>query len=172
MKLPKISPILVFFLWHTSLIAAPEKPICPDLQKTSVIGRDLKDNFEKKLCTKPMSPAKAKWLVKNSLPNIMNKEFLGVEPPANWENLANNLIDTCYTKGDLCKKEIKEDVNNCLKTTIPLLIVQLGPWFGDNCQELNRVVIQQWDTKKEVIDKLITGYLHVDSDKGQTTKNN
>lgn len=96
-----------------------------------------------------MTPERAKWIVKNSLPQLMNKNFLSIEPPPNWELLANNLISTCYHEGDLCQKSVKKEVNNCLKTMIPLVIVQFGPWFGDNCQALNRGVVEQWGIKSK-----------------------
>ncbi|WP_419419031.1 hypothetical protein ACNVED_10810 [Legionella sp. D16C41] len=158
MKLAKI--ILTFCFFSLPTFAAPEKANCPDLKQTTLIGQDLKNDFEQKICQKTLSPLQAKWLIKNSLPKVMNKEFLGVEPPANWDLLANNLIDTCYKQGDLCKKEIRREFNNCLKTTVPLLLVQLGPWFGDNCQLLNQGIIKNWTTRKETIDKLIQEYLN------------
>ncbi|MGQ3888867.1 hypothetical protein ACQUW5_07520 [Legionella sp. CNM-1927-20] len=155
MKLLKIILMITFSFLCLPLFAEPQQSACPDLKKTSLIGKDLKRDFEEKICKQPMSPARAKWIVKNSLPKLLNKEFLGAEPPENWETLANNLIDSCYQQGDLCKKEVQKEVNNCLKTSIPLLIVQLGPWFGDNCDAINQTVIKNWPVKKSVIDQLI-----------------
>ncbi|STX52049.1 Uncharacterised protein [Legionella busanensis] len=155
MKLLKIILIITVSFFYLPLFAESQQPSCPDLKQISLIGKDLKQDFEEKLCQKPMSPMRIKWLVKNSLPKILNKEFLGAEPPENWETLLNNLIDSCYQQGDLCKKEIQQEVNNCLKTAIPLVIVQLGPWFGDNCTAINQTFIKNWAVKKNVIDQLI-----------------
>ncbi|WP_131781258.1 hypothetical protein [Legionella gresilensis] len=155
MKLLKIILIVTAGFYCYPLFAESQQLACPDLKQTSLIGKDLKQDFEEKLCKKPMSPTRVKWIVKNSLPKVLNKEFLGAEPPENWETLINNLIDSCYQQGDLCKKEIQHKVNNCLKSSIPLLIVQLGPWFGDNCEAINQTVIKNWVIKKSVIDQLI-----------------
>lgn len=132
---------------------------CPDMRKLSQIGDELATAFKLDLCKKPIKLSKIEWLRINALPKLMNKAFLGVEPPPNWQGLADELIIGCYQTGDLCSEKVQSAFADCAMGKFPAIILQLSPWFADNCEQINQTLIQDWDSKKFLVMGLIAGFI-------------
>lgn len=132
---------------------------CPDITKAVAIGKDLVRTFKHSICIKGIEARQVLWIEKQVLPQIMNKDFLGVEPPPNWQDVISQLIQDCYPGGNLCLKETQEKSAQCVINSMPILMLTFAPWFVDNCEMLDKTVIKHWDTKKNKVKNLIREFM-------------
>lgn len=128
---------------------------CFDIKKAETIGQETETILRNEFCTPTISPDTYPKIANSALPRIMTKNFLGVEPPAEWQAVSNNILQTCLVKKNLCIKSDRKEFSNCLKNMIPLLFLQFGPWLGENCPQLNKEVIQNWKNKKEILIQIL-----------------
>ena len=133
---------------------------CPDMKKSFIIGKELMSTLNNDFCTKKFSGKNLEWLTQVALPQIMNKSFLGVNTPPNWRELINEVMTDCYKEGDLCSKTIQKEFTHCAIAKMPIILFQLAPWLSENCTQLNKTVIEHWQNKKPVVDKLVDEYLY------------
>lgn len=143
-----------------NLIIKPVYAIdCPNFKKGLAIGRELMHEHKKEFCTKELNSKNLNWIIKSALPQIMNKSFLGVNPPDNWQALVNEVIFNCYRKGNLCSKPVQEEFAQCAIAQLPLILFQMAPWMSENCVKMNQAVIDNWQKRKPILEKLLTEYL-------------
>lgn len=125
------------------------------MDKVEQVGKQLNEVLQQEFCAKKVDPSQFAPISKRILSKLMNESFLGANPPDDWEALTNDIINNCLQNKDLCKKEVRQEFEECLKPRIPLILVQYGPWVADNCTQLNRTLIQGWPNKKEALLKAI-----------------
>lgn len=89
------------------------------------------------------------WISSTALPQIMNKSFLGVEPPPNWQILTEELMHDCFKEGDLCTETTQKQVVGCMQIKAPTILLQWGPWLAENCKTINKEVIEKWANKNK-----------------------
>ncbi|WED42074.1 hypothetical protein [Legionella cardiaca] len=152
-KIKAIVPAMILlFFWITSTYAVTT---CFNEKKLEVIAKELHTNFQKDFCTTGIKPNHLEWISKTALPQIMNKSFLGVEPPPNWQLLADEIVQDCFKEGDLCHYETQKQFAACMQVKIPAILLQLGPWLAENCEKINSTVIEHWSDRKGQVLELI-----------------
>jgi hypothetical protein len=151
-------PILFFSCYMMINASAETLPHCFDENKIATIVHELKREFQQDFCANGIKPAHLQWISQSGLPLIMNKDFLGVEPPPNWQSLANEIVQDCFKEGNLCKKEDQKQFVECLQIKSPTILLQLGSWFADNCKQLNEEVVKGWPSKKAKVIELINRF--------------
>ncbi|KTC81563.1 hypothetical protein Lbru_2083 [Legionella brunensis] len=128
---------------------------CFDEKKIIPITKELRAAFQQDFCVNEIKPAHLEWIYKTALPQIINKSFLGVEPPPNWQMLSEEVVRDCFKAGNLCERETQQQFGICLQVKLPIILMQLGPWFTENCSKINDEVIGHWPEKKgQVLDLL------------------
>lgn len=147
---------LIIFAGFSSFTIAQT---CPDLKKINLITRALITNNKVNFCNQKIKLHQLIWLNDKALPQIMNKEFLGVEPPPHWQLFTAELINDCYQDGNRCSKKTEEELARCVVSKIPLLMLTFGAWFSENCEIIDNQVIQHWDKRKIVVDEIIAEFL-------------
>lgn len=128
---------------------------CLDQKKLRVIAKELEAAFEKDICANGIKPMQLQWISTTALPQIMNKAFLGVESPPNWQLLTEELMRDCFKEGDLCTEETQRQVAACVQIKVPGILLQLGPWVAENCKKINDEVVEHWPEKKDKVIELI-----------------
>lgn len=128
---------------------------CFNMKEVERIGKQLNQLLQHEFCEEKVDPKKMSTISQNILPKIMTESFLGVTPPENWQQLTDDLIKNCLENNDLCKKEVRKEFEVCIKSRIPLILVQVSPWLAENCSQLNKSLIQQWPNKKAILKKTI-----------------
>lgn len=131
---------------------------CFDIKKITVIAKELATAFKQDICSKEIRPVHVQWIVKNALPKIMNQSFLGVNPPPNWQALADEIMHDCIPQGDLCVSKEQKEFVECLQIKTPIILLQLSPWVAENCEKINKTVVDNWDNKKDVVIGLIVQF--------------
>lgn len=124
---------------------------CFRADKAEAIGKDIEKIAMREFCAQKIDPKSNAVIVRGILSSTMTKAFLGVEPPTNWQMLADEILKTCVAQHNLCDKEKRKEFMQCLKPTIPLFIVQFGPWIADNCNQINQALINEWPQKKQIL---------------------
>ncbi|KTD36285.1 hypothetical protein Lnau_1269 [Legionella nautarum] len=132
---------------------------CPDLKGLEAIITELDVIITQEVCTKNVKPENIQWLARALLPKLMNKTFLGVEPPPFWQSITNEIITNCYTKGNLCTDKIQSNFESCLMEKFPTVIWQLGLWLAENCDALNNNIVMNWNQKKLVVKGIISAFI-------------
>jgi hypothetical protein len=132
---------------------------CPDINKIERIGKELMATYQQDICTKEITPSQVKWLTEEILPQMMSKEFLGVNPPPNWQFLADVVINDCYQQGNLCSKTVQKEFANCVVGKMPFIFLQTGPWLAENCEKINATVVLSWPQKKASVEGWIMAFL-------------
>ncbi|KTD18445.1 hypothetical protein [Legionella jordanis] len=155
------------FIVTCSASAAQMVP-CFDEAKIKPIVEDLHHALQKDFCAQGVLPSDLQWVTKTALPQVMNKSFLGVEPPPNWQSLTDEIVQDCFKEGNLCKKESQRQFVECLQVKSPAIFLQLGPWMADNCKVLNQEIVENWPRKKEQVLDLINQF----QQQTQTKKDN
>ena len=152
-----ISASVLAMLWLTiSTIGWAAE--CPDIKKARAIIKELAAEIKTDICAKEVNQNNLRWIQQTALPRIMTKSFLGVEPPTNWQQFANELLLGCLTTGNLCEKDVQQQFNQCVMIKLPFILYQLGPWLETNCKTINHAVIKQWPAKKALIRDLMNEY--------------
>ncbi|KTC66641.1 hypothetical protein Lade_1299 [Legionella adelaidensis] len=131
---------------------------CFSVKKAEIIGKEIETLLKQEYCANDKDATRNFALTAEKiLPTIMNKSFLGVEPPVGWEASSEDIINNCMQNTNLCKKDDRQQFNECVKSRVPLLLVQFAPWIADNCTTLNKNIIEGWPTKKkELINSIHT----------------
>ncbi|MDP1601955.1 MAG: hypothetical protein Q8M03_01695 [Legionella sp.] len=156
----RIRPMLLIALLGSSIICrADAAPPCPDIRKIERIGKDLAASFQEDICANAITPVHVKWVIEQILPKMMNKDFLGVNPPPNWQFMVDMVINDCYQEGNLCTKTVQEELANCVAGHLPFIFLQAGPWITENCEKINKTVILNWQDKKAVVERWIAAFL-------------
>ncbi|MCP0913440.1 hypothetical protein NKV53_03545 [Legionella sp. 27cVA30] len=124
---------------------------CVNVKKAEAAGRDLIAMFEQDVCRQKTKPVLFADVVNIYLPQVMNENFLGVPPPANWQLLADDVVTACTSQSDVCLKEVRKEIASCITGRLPGILLVFGPWFAENCEMLNKHVILNWDNKKAII---------------------
>lgn len=150
-----IKKILLLSILLSTLISAET---CPDMNKLFGIIRELNNGLKINFCKNELGESQMAWLKTAALPQLLNKSFLGVEPPPNWQGLVDELFTDCYQKGDLCNQTIQSEFSQCAMGKLPFIMFQINPWMNDNCRQVNQAVIEHWQDKKSVIMKLYNEY--------------
>lgn len=132
---------------------------CLNLKKLETNAKQLIEPYEDQFCQFEIKPKHIEWLIHSGLPMVMNKEFLEVEPPPNWDFFATALINQCFREGDICSRDVQEKFAQCAMAQLPLLLLQFGPWLTDNCEKLNNSLILHWKEKKMRVKNVIDGFL-------------
>ena len=130
---------------------------CPDFQKLMSLATELRHSINQEFCTHEINGQHLDWIKNSAFPKIMNKSFLGVEPPSNWRMLLDDLMQ-CYTHGNLCSKKVQEEFAQCTMAKMPIILFQLSPWFSEHCVKMNATVLQGWQVKKLIIMGLINEF--------------
>lgn len=153
--------LLVYSSLVTSTYAATTNSSnsCPDLKRLEAIITELDVIITQEVCTKKVKPENIQWLAKALLPKLMNKKFLGVDPPPFWQSTTNEIITNCYTSGNLCKDKIQSNFENCLMEKFPAVIWQLGLWLAENCNALNNNIVLNWNQKKLIVKGLVSAFI-------------
>ncbi|MCE0721780.1 hypothetical protein [Legionella resiliens] len=128
---------------------------CFNMNEVEQIGKQINELLRHEFCEEKIDPKKFASISQNILSKMMTESFLGVAPPENWQQLTDDIIKSCLDNKDLCKKEARKEFETCIKPKIPLILVQVGPWFAEHCSQLNKSLIQQWPDKKEILKKTI-----------------
>ncbi|KTD71863.1 hypothetical protein [Legionella tucsonensis] len=128
---------------------------CFNMNEVERVGKQINELLRHEFCEKKIDPKKFASMSQNILSKIMTESFLGVAPPENWQQLTDDIIKNCLENKELCKKETRKEFETCIKPKIPLILVQVGPWFAEHCPQLNQSLIQQWPDKKEILKKTI-----------------
>lgn len=131
---------------------------CFNEKKIKPIVGDLKKAIQKDFCKQGIKPAHLQWISQKGLPQIMNRSFLGVEPPPNWQILTDEIVQDCFKEGDLCQKATQEQFVECLRVKTPTILLQLGPWMAENCKKINAEVVEKWPDKKRQVLELINQF--------------
>lgn len=150
-----VRALSVIGLLSSMVVVADPLAGCFNEQKIVVITQDLEKAFQADFCAQGIKPADVQWISKTALPQIMNKSFLGVEPPPNWQILSDEVVQNCFREGDFCKNETQRQLVACLQIQVPVILLQLGPWVADNCKTINDTVIENWSNKREQVLDLI-----------------
>ncbi|KTD50389.1 hypothetical protein Lqui_1714 [Legionella quinlivanii] len=151
MKRYSILLLSLLSVYSSSLLAKQ----CIDAHQLSGIGKDLKQYTKQLSCPLNLKSSDINWVMDQELPKLINKQFLGVEPPSDWQNMSKLLILSCYSDGDLCDAKIQKEVGSCLTANGALLLVKYGSWLSDNCEALQNNVVDKWQEKKTVVYQLI-----------------
>ncbi|KTD55428.1 hypothetical protein [Legionella quateirensis] len=130
---------------------------CPDIQKLMSLATELSHSIDQDFCTHEINGQHLDWIKNSAFPQIMNKSFLGVEPPSNWRMVLDDLMQ-CYTQGNLCSKKVQEEFAQCTMAKMPIILFQLSPWFSEHCVKMNATVLQGWPVKKSIIMGLINEF--------------
>ena len=128
---------------------------CFNMKEVERMGRQISELLKEEFCNKGVNPKTFAAVSQHILPKIMTESFLGVTPPENWQQLTDDLINNCLKGHNICKKEARKDFEACIKPRVPLILVQYGPWFAEHCPQLNKSLVHQWSTKKEILKKTI-----------------
>ncbi|KTC73735.1 hypothetical protein Lbir_0997 [Legionella birminghamensis] len=124
---------------------------CFDGHQLSNIGKDLKQYSKHLSCPFSLQTQDINWIVDQALPKVINQQFLGVEPPSDWQAMGKLLVLTCYSEGNLCDSTVQKDLGACLTANGALLLVKYGSWLSDNCEVLQKNVVEKWDEKKKLV---------------------
>ncbi|ASQ46579.1 hypothetical protein [Legionella clemsonensis] len=158
-KIKLLGMLLLFFLvlpiFAASDILLSASAGCLNEKKLKAIAREIETSFEKNICANGIKPMQLQWLSTTALPQLMNKSFLGVEPPPNWQLLTEELMRDCFKEGNLCTETTQKQVVACLQIKAPTVLLQLGPWLAENCKAINNEVIEKWPDKKQKVLELI-----------------
>lgn len=128
---------------------------CFNMDEVERIGKQMSELLKHEFCEKQVNPQKFASISQNILSTIMTETFLSVTPPANWQQLTDDIIKNCLENKDLCQKKTRKEFEACIKPRIPLLLMQFGPWLAENCSQLNKSLIRQWPDKKAILKKTI-----------------
>ncbi|CEG56272.1 hypothetical protein [Legionella fallonii] len=128
---------------------------CFNMHEVERIGKEIYAFLQHEFCEEKVEPKKLVSISQNILPKIMTESFLGVTPPENWQQLADDIIKNCLGNNDLCKKEVRKEFEACVKPRIPLILMQFGPWLAEHCSQLNKSLIQQWPNKQAILKNAI-----------------
>lgn len=128
---------------------------CFNMNEVERVGKQVNELLRHEFCEEKIDPQKFASMSQNILAKIMTESFLGVAPPENWQQLTDDIIKNCLENKKLCKKEARKEFETCIKPKIPLILVQVGPWFAEHCSQLNKSLIQQWPDKKAILEKTI-----------------
>ncbi len=154
----KLLFLFIIFTVSTTLNAVTLKvnlTPCFDMSNTKAMGRDMETILRNEFCTQTIAPESYSQMANSALPRLMNKSFLGVEPPPGWQSLSHDILQTCLAKKNLCLQHDREEFSNCLNSMVPLLLIQFGPWLGESCPQLNNEVIKNWQNKKVIFIQII-----------------
>ncbi|HAT8940143.1 TPA: hypothetical protein JBB06_11570 [Legionella pneumophila subsp. pneumophila] len=161
-KMIKIFIYLGLLLSSNLLMAKPLSQLdsanlapCFNIEQAERIGKQINKLLQHEFCEENINPKKFASISHNILPKIMTETFLGVTPPENWQQLSNDIIKNCITNKNLCKKAARKELEECIKPKIPLILIQFGPWFAQNCPQLNKSLIEQWPNKQTILKKII-----------------
>ena len=147
--------ITLFYLSCLLITPAFSAQEFPDMERLISISKELALTFKHSLCAHEINATQINRVEDLVLPKIMDKRFLGVEPPINWKQLSRDLIHECYPGGNLCLTSVQEESGQCVLQKLPMLILVFAPWFYENCQVINKTLINHWEThKSEVVDMI------------------
>jgi hypothetical protein len=157
----RLIAILLIYFAVLSTQATTTKPdlSCPDLKRIEGIVTELDVIITQEVCTKNVKPENIQWLAKALFPKIMNKTFLGVEPPPFWQSISKEIITNCYLTGNLCTEQVQSNFESCLMEKYPAVIWQFGLWLAENCDVLNKNIVLNWNQKKLVVRGLISAFI-------------
>ena len=143
-------------LLATPLVASDANLIpCFNRDEVHRIGKQINEFFRHEFCEEQVNPKKLVAISQNILPQIMTASFLGATPPENWQQATDDIIKNCLGSNDLCTKNAQKEFAACIQPRIPMLLLQFGPWFAENCPQLNQSLIQHWPDKEAILKKLI-----------------
>lgn len=149
-----LAHVVVIMLLAIFSITEP-RAACPSLENAQLIWVDGFTLFAQEFCYKKRK-VELSEIKTHLLPHVMDKEFLGVAPPSNWELFANEIIQQCDIKGDVCSKTVRNKIASCFFNKFTNLFFVLGPWYGENCERINEEVFSNWSNKRENIKTWIT----------------
>lgn len=155
-----ITILLMYCVVLPTQAATPKSTdYCPDLKRLELIITELDVMITQEVCTKNVKPENIQWLAKQLFPKLMNKAFLGVDPPPFWQSITNEVVTNCYPTGNLCMDKVQSDFENCLMEKFPAVIWQFGLWLAENCDALNKNIVLNWDSKKLVVRGLFSAFI-------------
>ncbi len=128
---------------------------CFNMNEVDRTGKQINELLKHEFCEGQVDPKKFASISQNILSKIMTENFLSVTPPANWQQLTDDIVKNCLENNDLCQKKARKEFEVCIKPRIPLLLVQFGPWLAEHCSQLNKSLIRQWPDKKAILEKII-----------------
>lgn len=154
--MPKIKEALLFIVLvlTTQLSTAS----CPDLPKATIIAKELLASVKLDVCAKGINAEQFRWIKEQALPKLMNSAFLGVEPPKYWQLAADEFFQDCSPRGNLCTHSTQEELVQCFTAKLPTFMMVFGNWFADNCEAIDRALIQHWESKKPIVNELISNF--------------
>jgi hypothetical protein len=148
----------ILFLLFSSLLNAKSAPVCPDIHKAKKIGKELVARYQVDVCAKGIKAEQIRWIKERAVPRLMTKDFLGVEPPLYWEIVADELFRDCSPRSNLCQVEAQKELAQCLTAKLPTFLLVFGTWFTDHCEDINQAIIQNWESKRPIIDDLVNQF--------------
>ncbi|STY26412.1 Uncharacterised protein [Legionella taurinensis] len=152
----KLLYAVVFFILSA---AAHSDERCFDYKKGKAILKELEGMVEYTLCAEPLPAERVRSGINAVLPRVMNKAFLGVDPPDNWQAMVNEVQQTCLKDhGNLCSDAAQREVEACVSAQLPALILFWAPWFAEHCEAINKAVILNWKQKKPQVQQWINAF--------------
>ncbi|WP_454784603.1 hypothetical protein [Legionella sp. WA2024007413] len=152
-----LSLLLTSHLLSANPVEASDANIIPCFNKDEAqrIGKQINDIFRHEFCEEHVDPQKLVSISQNILSKIITASFLGVTPPENWQFVTDDIIKNCLGSKVPCTKDTQKEIKGCIQPRIPMLLLQFGPWFAENCSQLNKSLIQQWPAKEVILKNLI-----------------
>lgn len=146
-----ISLILTINVVHADSIPQLGFSPCFNMDEGKRIVKDANVLLRHEFCEMSVDHKKFAAMSRYILERIVKKSFLGVTPPADWQQLTDELIEQCVANKNLCQKNTQEEFKICVESRVPMILLQFAPWISEHCPQLNKAIIQQWSIKKVML---------------------
>lgn len=148
--------IVTFNVAHADSLSQLGLAPCFDMNKGKRIAKEVNVLLRHEFCDMSVDHKKFASMSRYILDRLVKQSFLGVAPPADWQQLKDELIEQCVANKNLCQEKAQEEFKLCVESRIPMMLLQFAPWISEHCPQLNKAIIQQWSIKKTMLQQAVS----------------